>query len=105
MCSPLNDLLELAADEGVEPSEIVIGMVVKGSVVTDIPNTDFKLTIHCVTKDETVKGVHEVAVPANGMSLNDIKQSLYGKFVMVIKDSLGRGTAPIRGKIQWSSEK
>lgn len=102
MC--LSELLEQASsEEGVEPYEIVIGMVVKATVVTDIPQADFKLTIHCVTKDEKVKGVHEVAVPANGMTLHDVSQTLYGKFVLVIADSMGRGTIPLKGKLDWSS--
>lgn len=103
MC--LGELLEKAVEAGLEPSEVVIGMVVRASVVTDIPSSDFRLLLHCMTKEEQVMSEHEVAVPANGMSLNDIKQGLYGKYVMVIKDELGRGTAPIRGKLQWSTSK
>lgn len=86
-------------------TEIVVGMLVDAKVVTHVPGYDYKFTIHSMTKDEQVTSTHEVLVPADGQSINDIKQDWFGKIVLTAKDAVGRGVQPRRGKLVWSCDR
>lgn len=92
-------------ESSLQISQIVMGMVVDMKVVTDELGYDFKLTVHTLTKDEIVVNKHEVFITADGQSLNDLKLNLYGKFILCAVDAHERGTTPIRGRLEWTTQR
>lgn len=102
---PSDFIAEYIEQSGLEVSQIIVGMVMNISIVTQMPGYDFKLTVHILTQEENVVSSHDVIIAANGQTMADARMAYVGKYVFTVQDELGRSATPLRGRCQWQEKR
>lgn len=90
---------------GLDISQMIVGMVMDVSIVTQTPGYDFKLTVHILTQEENVVSTHSVVIPSNGITMADTRTKYLGKYIFTVQDKLGRAATPLQGRCHWQEKR